>query len=847
MAVDIQKQLDRAKRYLEKNKLGDAVEAYQAVLDAVPNHLEALQALGDLHARLGQFDRAATYFGLLFDRATDPGDEGRALALYSRFLKSTPQPAERIARYAVLLQRQNRTDEALEQYVHASAKFLAAGKTDYALACLDRMAQLDPDNPARHAALGELAEKLGNAPLAARGFLRSGQLAAAAGELEPAVAWFARAQKLAPSEPGVALQYAQAMLAQGNAAEAAALLEPFAATKRNAAFVEVYGTALLRSGNLDRARAEFEELARAHPAGSAHLMEVVSEYLTAKQDAGALEVLEGMKTSMLAAHRENEFAADVDKLSEAHPGSIPLAEFSGTLYGELNRESTYFDALGRLFDLYIEAGQVDRACETLERLVDVDAYDFRNQERLAKVEGNATPAAIARIRARLQAGATHGTGGSGTARLGAAAGTQPVEPEKGSAEQALEDLIVQAEIFVQYSLRPKAVERLEKIVALYPHEIEHNERLRNLCQLAQWRPDGAGAEEAAPPNVAAEAVPAPSGDTMRDLTRISEIAQKLFRQTGARAMLNTVVNEVGSYLHAARCIAVIGAPGETPQMAAEFCGPGVEPAAASQVVQLIAEVERASPDPMGGLPLAGAASPLLGELGLAAVLGVVLSDKETQVAAGVLLAGFAVPHIWRPHETYFLQSVGDQMLLGVNHTRLRSLMRNLAVADEKTGLLRRSSYQDCLMREIQRARSQATPLTVALVQLDRGQELLSQHGEAQLEQHLEQIARAIQPEVRQNDLAVKYTAWALAFILPETPAAGAHTLAEKLRRTAAALRPPWDGARLSVSAAVAEAAMRPEFDGEDIVTELINRAEIGLERTRSQGGDATVTLAAGEF
>ena len=52
---------------------------------------------------------------------------------------------------------------------------------------------------------------------------------------------------------------------------------------------------------------------------------------------------------------------------------------------------------------------------------------------------------------------------------------------------------------------------------------------------------------------------------------------------------------------------------------------------------------------------------------------------------------------------------------------------------------------------------------------------------------------------------------------------------------------------MSVSAAVAEAAMRPEFDGEDIVTELINRAEIGLERTRSQGGDATVTLAAGEF
>jgi diguanylate cyclase (GGDEF)-like protein len=187
------------------------------------------------------------------------------------------------------------------------------------------------------------------------------------------------------------------------------------------------------------------------------------------------------------------------------------------------------------------------------------------------------------------------------------------------------------------------------------------------------------------------------------------------------------------------------------------------------------------------------------------------------------------------------------MLLGVNHTRLRSLMRNLAVADEKTGLLRRSSYQDCLLREIQRARTQGTPLAIALVQLDRGHDLLLQHGEAQLEQHLEQVARAFQPEMRQNDLAVKYTAWALAFILPETPAAGAQALAEKLRKTASALRPPWGGAALSVSAAVAEAAIKPEYDGEDIVTELINRGEIGLERTRSQGGDTIVALAPGEY
>src|SRR2546422_3762452 len=149
-----------------------------------------------------------------------------------------------------------------------------------------------------------------------------------------------------------------------------------------------------------------------------------------------------------------------------------------------------------------------------------------------------------------------------------------------------------------------------------------------------------------------------------------------------------------------------------------------------------------------------------------------------------LVAGCAAPHKWKPNETYFLQAVGDQMLLSLHHTRLRTLVRTLAVADEKTGLLARSSYTDCLLGETQRAKSQGTPLAVALLQIDRGSELIHQQGEAQVENHMEQLARVLQPVVRQNDLAVKYNAWSLAFILPDTTLAGARSLAEKLRKVA---------------------------------------------------------------
>ena len=182
------------------------------------------------------------------------------------------------------------------------------------------------------------------------------------------------------------------------------------------------------------------------------------------------------------------------------------------------------------------------------------------------------------------------------------------------------------------------------------------------------------------------------------------------------------------------------------------------------------------------------------------------------------------------------------MLLCVHHTRLRSLVRTLAVADEKTGLLARGSYLDCLLHESQRARTHGAPLSLALLQVDGGPDLLRQQGEPSFERFMEHLGRAVQATVRQTDLAVKYTSWALAFVLPDTPLSGARSLAEKLRKVAGSLRQPWDGIQVTTSVAIAEAIARQDFDSEDIVTDLINRAEGGLEEARKRGGNDIVSL-----
>jgi diguanylate cyclase (GGDEF)-like protein len=334
-----------------------------------------------------------------------------------------------------------------------------------------------------------------------------------------------------------------------------------------------------------------------------------------------------------------------------------------------------------------------------------------------------------------------------------------------------------------------------------------------------------------------------AAETHRDLAAIAEINRLMYRQPTPREVLVTTAAEIGKHLHVSRCLVAVGAPGEGAQATAEYAALGFAAVGPQKIASIVGMVTQVTPDSMGGVELQAASLPALRELGLESALGVMLTDKETQAPSGALLIGDARGRKWKPNESYFLQAVGDQLVMSVNHTRLRSLVRSLAVADEKTGLLNRGAYIDCLLVESNRARAQNTAISLIVVHVDRGGDLLRQHGEAAVDHYIEQLARALSSAIRQTDVAVKYTAWSLAFILPDTSLDHARALGEKLRQLAASVRPSWGTPDLTISAVVAEASSRPGDETEDRVTEWINRAEAGLDDARQRGGDTLVALS----
>jgi diguanylate cyclase (GGDEF)-like protein len=857
MVADLNKHLDRARRSLERNKLREAVTEYQLVLNDAPSNQEAQQALADIYTRLNEPSLAAQYYGMQFDRLLDTGDSAKAAAIFSRFLRPFPQPADRLLRYAHLLQKQNHPAEAIEQFGSAAEQFVEQQRTIEALACYESMAALDPENSARHVALAELAERLRHADLAGRSFLRAGQLTQAAGGLDQASEFFGKAHSLLPNDRTGALLFAQAKLLKGDASGASALLEPFAPNEKDTAFLALFAESLLRSGRLDHAREVLKTYYKQNQHDFEKCFQLIGAYARRGEDAKAAALLVEAKDWMRAARKDGDLAAQLDLLASAYPASLPLAEAVARIYEELNRESKYFDALVRLFDLYLVAQRMTEACEALDRLVDIDPYDYRNQERIAKLEGNVDPAFLQNVLSRAAKAATVSSHSGGFSGAGSDAAAVVVS-EEARAQQTLEDLIVQVEIFLQYSLQAKAVERLERIGELLTGEEDKNERLHALYERANWWPKGAprksgssaSAAQSRPsepqgPLVVGSAVAPPTTavETRRDLAAIAEINRLMYRQSTPRELLSATAAEIGKYLGVTRCLIAFGAAGEAPQITAEYFAPGNLAAGAARVPSILTMISKVTPDPLGSIELQASGIPGLRDLGFESALAVVFTDKETQAQAGAMVVGDASPRKWKANESFFLQAVGDQLVLSVSHTRLRSLVRSLAVADERTGLLSRSSYIDCLLMESNRARSQGTPLSLIIVQADRGGDLLRQHGDAAVEKYVEQLAHALASSVRQTDIAVKYTAWSLVFVLPNTSLENASALAEKLRQTAAAVRPSWGSQDLTVSAIVAEASSRPGDENEDRVTEWINRAEAGLDEARERGGNALVPLA----
>ena len=121
----------------------------------------------------------------------------------------------------------------------------------------------------------------------------------------------------------------------------------------------------------------------------------------------------------------------------------------------------------------------------------------------------------------------------------------------------------------------------------------------------------------------------------------------MYRQSTPREVLTSTATETGKHLGVSRCLVTIGGSGES-HLTAEYAAAGFQTAGAQRINALADMISRMSPDALGGVELNSSTSPVLHDLGLTSALGVILTDKETQLPAGTLIVGSSQTRRWKP-------------------------------------------------------------------------------------------------------------------------------------------------------------------------------------------------------
>src|SRR5262249_47636173 len=145
----------------------------------------------------------------------------------------------------------------------------------------------------------------------------------------------------------------------------------------------------------------------------------------------------------------------------------------------------------------------------------------------------------------------------------------------------------------------------------------------------------------------------------------------------------------------------------------------------------------------------------LGTLDIRSLMAVPFIDTNEHTGI-VILEQCDRQRTWRKVDEVVLKTIAEQVVQAVNNAKLRSLVKNLAVTEEHSGLLKRASYLDVLMAEVRRGQVQKSPITLMLLSFGSGAAMIKEAGEPAVESMMRDIGQLVTANLRQNDSAIRY-------------------------------------------------------------------------------------------
>ena len=161
MAFNKEKVMDAARKFVDKGQIDKAVKEYLRIVHEDPKDVRVWLKIGDLYAKKGSKQEAIETYAKVARFYHEQGFFLKAVAVYKQILKLDPRLVEVILKLAELYRQLGLMSDAMQHFESVAAHFHREGNTKEALATVQKLVDLDPENIATRIKLAELYSKEG--------------------------------------------------------------------------------------------------------------------------------------------------------------------------------------------------------------------------------------------------------------------------------------------------------------------------------------------------------------------------------------------------------------------------------------------------------------------------------------------------------------------------------------------------------------------------------------------------------------------------------------------------------------------------------------------------------------
>jgi diguanylate cyclase (GGDEF)-like protein len=170
----------------------------------------------------------------------------------------------------------------------------------------------------------------------------------------------------------------------------------------------------------------------------------------------------------------------------------------------------------------------------------------------------------------------------------------------------------------------------------------------------------------------------------------------------------------------------------------------------------------------------------------------------------------------------------------------KARLRRASETDELTGALNLRAFQAIARREAARAARHRRSLGLLMLDADNLKAVNDTHGHEAGDALIRHVVQCVRKMLRATDIVARYGGDEFVVLLPETPAAGAALVAERIRQCIAETPFAANGRRLATSVSIGVAAL-PEHGTE--LEALARNADRALYAAKAQGRNRAAVFA----